>query len=788
MIVGKTPNSGYPDPFATETEKASPEYGMAFAEYIGKHWFNGGTVSANTRFGKRRAEIDRINSHKEGTVDPIQFADILGMDVDVSSKAFDMQVLSYAPKYINLAVDNVSDSIFGIRVVGTDRYASELREGYKDEVRKEMLFRQYAQQFSQASGMEFEVQDDIPENEEELELSEKLDFKTNYEIAAEECVNRVFQLNEMDEISNQCIEDYVCHGEMVAQAEYDNQIGVKLNYIDIRNFISSTNTDKSRSDKGAYWQGVVKQIPLVELERKIHRKLTSEEKRLLKNYSPNDSETLYDSEFIVDVLDFAFKATKEDVYKKRWNDRGGYRMIKKDADWNPPKGRESIKMSDRYETWYGGLHVIGSRLLFNYGELKYMTRERGEQGRVLPPFIHYRSSTQAIGKRLEPIWKELHIIHMQMQRITTSLRASGYAYDIDAMVNIEIGNGKTLKPHDLIKIHNESGNFYYSGSTMGGDQVRIPITQIAATDMSSLNELITQWNHYVNEANGVVGYNEYSLGTANLKSVGVNSAESARAATQTATKHIFNGWYSWYRQMAEATINRTQDAFLYGNINALIAPLIGKVNLEELQKNYFMHKAQFSAIVQVKPTAEEKQMALRRLEQAVQTGMIEPDDAAKIELEIENPQRFAQVLSTLKKRRRKEAQKAEQAKAQQEMQAIQAKAQGEQQNILTKIQAESRANQELEMLKQRGDIEQLKYEWENRMRLAMIERDSSMNIARMKGGIENEKENRKDLRSMKEADAQSAIAAQKVNNPSEKTNLEQEEKIKKQFEQQQNGK
>lgn len=785
MIVGKSPYSSYPDPFASESDKRKPEFGMAFAEYIGRYWWSGGTITSSSKYGSRREEIRRINTYKRGDVDPRQFANLLEIDADVSSKAFDTQVLSTAPKYINIAVDNVAESVFGIQVQGTDRHASELKEGAKDKIREEMLFQQYAKQFEEASGIAFETVEDLPETEEELDLIARLDFKTNYEVAAEESIKRVFELNDADELINQCIEDYVCHGEMVMKVAYDNQLGVKIEYIDPEDFISSYNVDKTRDIKNVQYQGAVRTKNIVELERMVGAKLTDAEKKQIKGYQYNGrgSQYEYDRDFTVDILDFAFKATKEDKYKKRWNDRGGYRLTKKDPDWEPPKGREKIKLSDRYDTWYGGIHVIGSRLLFNYGELKYMTRERGEAGRVLAPFIHYRGSTEAIGHRLEPIWKRLHVIHMQMQRITTSLRAGGYAYDIDGMTSIDVGNGKILKPHNIIKIHNESGNFYYSGSTMGDDQVRIPISPIAATDISSLNELITQWNHYINEANSAIGYNEYSLGTASLKGVLSSTEQAARAATTTSTKHIFNGWYSFMRNLADSVVCRIQDAFLYGNTNALIAPLIGKLNLQELQGSYFIHKAQFMSIVKIKPTQQEKEVIMRRLEQAVQNGSLEPDDAARVELEIDNPQRMAQVMSSLKRKRRKEMQRAEEQKAAQEMQAIQMKSQAERQQKLEEIQAKMQAEIQVESVKQRGDVNKITYEWENKFQYLQMEKKYDLMAAEIRGNVEMTKEEKKDLRAMKEADAQSAIAAQKASNPLGTTNLEERERIKKQMEQ-----
>lgn len=785
MIVPKTAKTGYPDPFASEKEKRSEVYGMAYAEHIVRYWLGGSSATSivgNCRYSERLKEIERIERWIKALVDPKQFADLLGIDPDKSSKAFSDKVLAVAANYINRATDRVSDSDYGISVRGTDRYAMELIEAYKDEYRKAAIYEQYKGQFEEVTGVSIPTPDDIPETEEELDLKAELDFKSNYEIAAETSVNRVFELNEFDETRNQCVEDYVKHGEMCAAVQYDNQIGVKIEYIPIRDFISSYNPDNSRNHKDVYYQGRVRRYNILELERKIGRKLTEEERSNLTVNSHSTDAYYRDSETLVYVLEFAFKMNTTKNLKIRYNKRGGRKLIEKESDWSPIEGRESSKISETYETWMGGLHVIGSRLLFNYGELKYMSRTRGAVSRVLPPFIHYKSSTASLGRRLEKIWEDMHIVFMQMEKLVQTMRVSGFAYDIDALIDLDLGDG-IMKPAEVVKIFNEGGSYYYSGQSIEGEFQRVPITPTQASDLSSLNDLITKFSFLQRIANDIVGYNEYSDGTANLKGVLSSTSEAAQNATNTATKHIFNGWFSFTRNVAESVINRVQDIIKENAVNEILVPLIGKANLEELRSEYFMHKARFSAIVNVRPNNRDRETVVNMIGQSVQNGTLEPDDAAKLLVDIDNVKRIIQVVGILKRKKLKDQRAYEQQKIAMESQAKQQEIALKAQSDAQLEQMKAQFEQQIEMLKGKNESERLAYDWENQFRLAFIKRDTEVMVANIKGGIENKKENNKAIRSAQEATQQSKIAAAKSGNPEQAMDFEAQKKIEQQLEQ-----
>ena len=785
MDKTKMLENGYPAPFVDQETRESEAYGLAWAQYISGYWFTGGYGARdNWKFTQQRQEILRLRDYMRGTVDPRQFDDILNIDADVSSKSYDRQVLDVAPRYFNMVIDGISDSLFGIRFKGTDAYSMEMIAKWRDEVMKEMMFAKYAPKFNKATGVDIPVQDGLPEDEKELDQLEKLDFNTNYEIAAEECVNRVFELNNYDEIANLCIEDLVVHGSCVAKPEYDNQLGVRIKYVDPANYIHSVNTDMTRDMRGVFYGGEVRQINSTELERTIRRKLTQEEKEeIMKTQQINQEVLRGDSEFLIEILDFAYKATKEKVYKKRYNGRGGYKLTKKDSNWNPPEDRKHIKLSEQYDTWYGGIYIIGSNKLYNYGEMKFMSRSRGGIKRVFSPYAHYKLSTTSMGRRLEDIIKQLHVTHMKIQHLVTSLVPSAYDINISALQEVNIGGAKgTLEPHELIDIKNNTGVGIYAGETIDGMGSNNPFTPSGLNQLGDLNALITTYNHWVSEANRVTGINEYTSGNANLKGVLSSVSGAAIEASNTATKHIFNAWFSWARALADITINRVQDCFLYGNTKAIMSALIGKMDIQLLQTGYFAHEAQFVPILDIKPSVQERIEFKQRLNESIKVGAITTVEAAEIELNIDNPRRAVQVMKTLQKKREKAKREADmqmsQAESQGKMQAIQMDRQMELQVIQAKTQGE------LEVKKQEGLIESQRLGLEAKIKFEYQTREHAHDekMVRAKVDTEKYKEDRKDIRQSKGNTELSKENARKVTQPDQAIDFEAEEKFKKQYE------
>ena len=732
------------NPFSATEDKENVDFGLKMAKFIESDWFFGGYDNrVNWRYARKADKIRRLRSWCDGTVDKSQFKDFLNINEDFSAMAIDDTVVSFMPRYISAVVDSINNKFHRVSATGVDRYSLERAELSKDEIRKEMLFKKYAPTFEAATGVTQPVDETIPETEEELDLVAKLDFKTNYELAIEESIQKLFYLNNFDEIANLAVEDLVLHGEAVVRPDWDDDMIVKLNYVDPENYIYSYNTDRTRDMRNVFYCGEKRTVSITELQRLIGRSLSEDDLQKIKGSQRAASfQSNTNKQFTCDILDFSFKATKANTYKKKYN-KGAYKILEKDSTWSPSEGYEDRKLVDSYETWYGGIYIIGtSDMLFNYRELEFLSRKRGDLKRVMTPYCHYKLSVQSMGERLEPIIRNLHILYAKMNMLISSVRAQGISIDLSRLTEVQLGNGKTLTPDELVRLYQTSSTLLWASELNDGERSQKPIEPVVVNYLTDISNLIQLEQNLFNKADRITGLTPESQGFAPTKGAGVKAYQIAAEASSVATMLFFNGWYSVVRNVADHIAARMQDAAVYG-MKGQLTSLIGKQYADNILDQYFKHYAQFRVDVELKPSEEEKAGFIEMLNLAVQTSKIQPEDAALIKLELDNPQRAVQVFSVLQRRNRKKQQEQEAQMSQFQSQQKQQEIMVNQQMEAQKVQMDIESKMRLKQLEAQIEMNAKAFEWKNKLQLQMLVNKNAIIVAEIKGGIESEKEQAK---------------------------------------------
>ena len=100
-------NVKYPDPFASNTEKDSLEYGKQVAEMIDAFWFKSGRINT------RRQWIDTMRAYSRGEQDCYQYKKILeGEATAKDTQSIKTYKIKYEPlKIIQMFKDIITNSI-----------------------------------------------------------------------------------------------------------------------------------------------------------------------------------------------------------------------------------------------------------------------------------------------------------------------------------------------------------------------------------------------------------------------------------------------------------------------------------------------------------------------------------------------------------------------------------------------------------------------------------------------------------------------------------------------------
>ena len=204
--------------------------------------------------------------------------------------------------------------------------------------------------------------ENLPANDDELDLHMMIDYKDDIEIAEEKAITSIMKLNSYERTKRLIDQDQTVLGISAVKHSFNNSEGIKVEYVDPANMIWSPTEDPNFED--CYYFGEVKNVNITEL-KKIDPSLSQEDiKAVSKMSSKFDSYQGIRGGYQSDNFDhntatllyFCYKTDKRIVYKKKKTAQGGDKVLKKDDQFNPPKteGARFEKLSKRIDVWYEG--------------------------------------------------------------------------------------------------------------------------------------------------------------------------------------------------------------------------------------------------------------------------------------------------------------------------------------------------------------------------------------------------------------------------------------------------
>ena len=120
----------------------------------------------------------------------------------------------------------------------------------------------------------------LPENEEELSLHMQLDYKQSIEIAEEEAINNVMDLNDYDLIKRRLDYDITVLGIAAVKNEFNTSEGIRIKYVDPIDIVHSYTDSPYFED--LYYVGEVRKLSIPELKKQFPE-LTDEDIKDIEN-------------------------------------------------------------------------------------------------------------------------------------------------------------------------------------------------------------------------------------------------------------------------------------------------------------------------------------------------------------------------------------------------------------------------------------------------------------------------------------------------------------------------
>tara|TARA_B100001939_G_scaffold333711_1_gene333961 strand:+ start:117 stop:2531 length:2415 start_codon:yes stop_codon:yes gene_type:complete len=767
----------FPSQAVSDIEKASAEYGLQVAKAVESEWFK--KDSGSTRYFANRDNFHRLRLYARGEQSIQKYKDELSINGDLSYLNLDWKPVPIIPKFVDIVVNGIGERDFDIKAYSVDKTANEKRTKYMENILRDMRTKEFNDKAQELLGVDTRVSDveELPQNEDELQLHMQLNYKQAIEIAEEQAISNIFDLNDYHLLKKRLDYDITVLGIGCIKNGFNTAEGITLEYVDPADLVYSYTESPYFDD--IYYVGEVKRIHINELKKQFPY-LTNAEIEEIKGKGGNQ---IYDKSFTqndeadrsyVYVLYFEYKTFENQVYKIKQTATGADKAIVKTDEFNPPlDGEQRFERVDRsIEVLYCGAKIVSQDKLLKWSRAENMTRSASDITKVkmsyqiVAPRL-YKGKPESLVSRMTTFADMIQITHLKLQQVLSRMVPDGVFLDADGIAEVDLGNGTNYNPQEALNMYFQTGSVIGRSMTQDGDfnQGRTPIQELRSSGGSQkIASLIQSYNYYLQMLRDVTGLNEARDGSKPDSNALVGLQKLAAANSNTATRHILQGGLYVTLKTAECISLRISDVLEYSNTSNALFETLGKFNLGTLEELHSLSMHDFGIFLELAPDEDQKQLLENNIQMALSQKQIELEDAIDVR-EIKNLKLANQLL---KLRRKQKFEKDRQI----QMENIQAQSQSNAQSAQAAAAADMQKQQGLAQTKVQiaqaqteFDMKKLEREAQIKKELMQFEFELNMKLKEQENQVINNKEkykeDRKDQRTKIQASQQSELIDQR---------------------------
>ena len=771
--------SYFPSQTVSDDEKLSQEYGLQVARSIENEWFK--KDRGQNRFFVNQNNYHKLKLYARGEQSIQKYKDELSINGDLSYLNLDWKPVPIIPKFVDIVVNGIAERTYDIKAYSQDPYGVEKRTQYMDAILSDMMTREISDFADEQFGINIynSPADELPENEEELQLHMQLSYKQSIEIAEEQAIQTILNQNNYENIKKRLFYDLTVLGIGCVKNTFTQSEGIKIDYVDPANIVYSY-TDSPYFDD-IYYIGEIKNIPINELKMQFPD-LTDEDLANISQQGAQDYNVYNKFNAQIDnkdnntvqVMYFNYKTYMNEVYKVKETATGAEKIIKKSDAFNPPttEGLRFERIAKNIEVLYQGVYIPGTKMLLEWKLCDNMLREKADINKVKMNYSlvaprMYQGRIESLVSRITGFADMIQLTHLKIQQVLSRMVPDGVYLDADGLAEVDLGNGTNYNPQEALNMFFQTGSIIGRSFTSEGDMNpgKVPIQEISNNaGTGKLSALISTYNYYMQMIRDATGLNEARDGSTPDKNALVGVQKLAAANSNTATRHILQSGLFLTAETAEKVSLRIADVLEFSPTKNAFIQGIGAHNVGTLEELTELYMHDFGIFLELAPDEEEKQMLENNIQVAIGQNNIDLDDAIDVR-QVKNVKLANQLL----KLRRRKKQEKDQEIAQQNIQAqAQANAQAQQvaaQAEVQKQQALTQSKIQLEQAKSEMEMQKLQAEAGLKKDLMQLEFQMNMALQKVKSDGEtqkiNKKEDRKDERTKIQASQQSELIDQR---------------------------
>lgn len=705
-------NTPFPDILASRETKASEEYGKQYAKAI---W--GSYITNSIQFNLQR-QRDIINRQYAEGFESIEKFKLLKGIPNTSYLNLDFTPVNIIATTVDKIVGRLSSVGFKVQCNAIDPESKNKFDEVRNEFYADMFLKPYSDQMEQKTGVPLIPKGKyVPESDDEVELHMQMNFKEDTSAAMEEAFNFVLKSNMFEDSREKVIRDFIVLKRGAIQRFYDEEWNIRAEYVDPVDVI--TPYSKYDDFRNIPYIAIIKSYTIGEIS--VMKKFSGAQLYEMakanagKNNNPAwNWSTSYEGyyrnadisgvvapyyNFNIQVLEYYFLGIDKSVNEYQVVKGKRKKFVKGKTDRPRDINVQEIIEKD-IQNLYQGRWIVNTEFMLQHERAFNIPREKinGSYSpkatlpiKLIAPNI-YDMKNKSHVERMIPHEDAINLANLAFQTMLIKAKPPGVAVDVRGLMDAAKAMGDNLKPIDVLKIYEQTGNLIFSSITEENDVInnRV-ITELRGGVSDAFRSLIEVWQFKKQQIFETVGINPNADPTNADKDVGLGIQDNAIQASNDSLKPLYNAHLKLVRLTVKELALMIQDSLEYDN-QAFLAS-IGTEATKTLEMGKRLSMTQMGIDIELLPDDKEKADITQLLQLGLQSNppSLTPSDAFRIkEMMKQNTKFAAQLLVFLEAKNRKTAQQESQALQQQngeiQQQSAQAASQSQAQldEILTK--------------------------------------------------------------------------------------------------------
>jgi hypothetical protein len=135
------------------------------------------------------------------------------------------------------------------------------------------------------------------------------------------------------------------------------------------------------------------------------------------------------------------------------------------------------------------------------------------------------------------------LARLKIQQMVAKMVPAGASIDVDALQELDLGLGDSVKPLEVQKIWEQTGKLYYRGRDAEGNRIPVPITELANTGFApQLQALIQLYQFHYQVLKDELGEDPNLMNQAAQPRVAASNIEASRVLANNATEYMYDAY------------------------------------------------------------------------------------------------------------------------------------------------------------------------------------------------------------------------------------------------------